>query len=121
MLRLLAVRAREDHGRGEVDADADEGDGEHEPAAYVGRRHQAPHRLEQDQPPRTSSETPFAWALRISARLSPYVIGPSAGRAASRMAKIESPSAAASVSMCAASESSASEFGDEADDDLAAA
>src|SRR5919199_430044 len=57
----------------------------------------------------TSSVTPFACAERISARPSPYVTAPLAGRAASFAATSDRPIAAASVSMCAASESSASE------------
>ncbi len=59
---------------------------------------------------RTSKVIPFAWAERISTRLKPKVMRPPAGRAASRIATSERPIAAASVSMCAASESSASEL-----------
>ena len=59
---------------------------------------------------RISSVTPLACAERISTRLKPKVIAPAAGRAASRSASSEKPIAPASVSMCPASESSASEF-----------
>ena len=58
----------------------------------------------------TSRVMPLAWAERISARLRPKVIWPSAGRWARLMATSEKPIAAASVSMCAASESSAREL-----------
>ena len=54
--------------------------------------------------------TPLAWAARISTRLKPNVIAPLAGREASRSANSEKPIAAASASMCPASESRASEF-----------
>ena len=57
----------------------------------------------------TSSVTPLACAERISTRRKPYVMTPLAGRAASLIATIERPIAAASVSMCAESESSASD------------
>ena len=60
--------------------------------------------------PRTSSVAPLNWALRIPARFQPNVIAPPAGRRASRIATSASTSAPASVSMCAASESSASEL-----------
>ena len=52
---------------------------------------------------------PFAWAARISARLKPNVIRPAAGRRARRAAQTLIPSAAASISMWAASERSARE------------
>ena len=58
---------------------------------------------------RISSVTPLACAERISTRLKPNVIAPLAGRAARPIASSEKPIAAASVSMCPASESSASE------------
>ena len=61
------------------------------------------------QPARTSRVVPLACAERISARLSPKVYPPRAGRAASRIATSASRIAPASVSMCAASDSSASE------------
>src|SRR5437763_1298902 len=57
----------------------------------------------------TSSVTPLAWADRISTRRRPNVSAPRAGRAARRSAISERPSAAASVSMWPASDSSASE------------
>ena len=60
-------------------------------------------------PARTSSAPPLTWAERISARPSPNVNRPRAGRAASRAATSASAIAPASVSMCAASESSASD------------
>ena len=56
-----------------------------------------------------TSVAPLTWADRISARLSPNVKPPAAGRAARRAATSARPIAPASVSMCAASESSASE------------
>ena len=59
--------------------------------------------------PSTSSVIAFACAERISARRNPNVMRPSAGRRARRAAQTESASAAASISMCAASERSASE------------
>ena len=61
---------------------------------------------------------PFACAARISARRKPNVIRPAAGRRASRAAQTLIPSAAASISMCAASESSASESATNAEHDL---
>ena len=60
-------------------------------------------------PASTSSSTPLIWALRISLRLRPNVNAPLGGRPARRSATIARPIAPASVSMCAASESSASE------------
>ena len=58
---------------------------------------------------RISSVTPFAWADRISTRLKPNVMAPLAGREASLSANSEKPIAAASASMCPASERSARE------------
>src|SRR5215207_2236826 len=60
-------------------------------------------------PASTSSDAPLTCADRISARPSPYVKPPRGGRAASPAATSASPIEPASVSMCAASESSASE------------
>src|SRR4051794_22657757 len=59
--------------------------------------------------PRTSSVAPLNCAERISARRSPKVKAPRAGRWARPTAMSARPIAAASVSMCAASESSASD------------
>ena len=59
---------------------------------------------------RISSVTPLTCADRISTRLKPNVIAPAAGRAARRSASSENAIAPASVSMCPASDSSASEF-----------
>ena len=56
-----------------------------------------------------TSVAPFSCADRISARRKPNVKPPRAGRCASRAANSASAIAPASVSMCAASESSASE------------
>ena len=53
---------------------------------------------------------PLIAAATISLRPSPKVMAPAAGRRASRIATSASASAPASVSMCAASESSASEL-----------
>ena len=60
-------------------------------------------------PASTSSTAPLICADRISARPSPNVNGPRGGRAARRAATSASAIAPASVSMCAASESSASD------------
>src|SRR5436305_2894668 len=60
-------------------------------------------------PASTSSAAPFACAERISERRSPKVRLPPAGRAARRSTINDIASAPASVSMCAASERSASE------------
>ena len=60
-------------------------------------------------PASTSSSAPLSWAERISARPRPKVKRPFGGRAARRAATSARPIAPASVSMCAASESSASE------------
>ena len=59
--------------------------------------------------PRISSVAPLNCAERISARRSPKVNGPWAGRRARPIATSARPIAAASVSMCAASESRASD------------
>ena len=58
---------------------------------------------------RPTSVAPFSWAERISARRNPNVKPPLAGRRASRAANSARAIAPASVSMCAASESRASE------------
>src|SRR6476659_7970328 len=57
----------------------------------------------------TSSAAPFAWAERISERRNPKVRFPPAGCAARRSTTSDTRSAPASVSMCAASDRSASE------------
>ena len=61
------------------------------------------------QPPTSRSAIPFACAARISARPSPKVHGPLAGRSASRAATIAAASANTSVSMWPASAISATE------------
>ena len=58
---------------------------------------------------RTTSAATLAWAASTSARRKPKVRFSSAGREAKRTASRASPSAATSVSMCPASETSASD------------
>ena len=66
----------------------------------------------------TSSVMPLPAADRISARFQPNVHAPAAGRAASRIAHRAAPIAPTSVSMCPASDSSASDPEAQRDDDL---
>ena len=75
-------------------------------APGVTRRRIAPKTI---NPASTSSVPPLAWAERISIRRRPKVTFPCAGRRTRRITTTESSSAPASVSMCAASERSASE------------
>ena len=85
---------------------------EDERAVDVGRVRDPGDRLDPMIPASTNSSTPLICALMISLRLRPNVNAPFGGRWASRSARIARPIAAASVSMCAASLSSASELRD---------
>src|SRR5437016_2741561 len=106
---VLPVRLCEQPRSEQVDGDAAEGDADNGPALNLRRLDQPPDCLVDDQAGEHEESRAVRRADRISARLSPKVRLPPAGRAASASATSERPIAPASVTICAASESSASD------------